>query len=60
MLKRTVIPYVYFISGLGFLSYFGSELSFLLGSLLVLVACLMWLRRLEHRHNKLSDSTTQS
>jgi hypothetical protein len=59
MHQSTAISWVYFVGGLGFLSNFGSVLSYLFGSLLMLVACLTWLRQLEHQHNKSSDTIKQ-
>ena len=43
------LPVVYFISGLGIAYNLDSALGFFSGSLLMLFACLTWLKRLEHQ-----------
>ena len=60
MVPQIVMPYAYFISGVGFVSNFGSIFSFLFGGLLMLLACVIWLRKLESPHNKSHNSTKQT
>jgi len=49
MILRNVQPLVYLISGLGMTCNFNSSLCFYSGILLMLIACLIWERRLEHQ-----------
>ena len=56
MFLQIVMPYASFICGIGFVSDLDSTFSFLIGSLLMLLACVIWLRRLEPCHNKSHDS----
>ena len=45
------LPVIYAFSGMGLASNFESLLSFYCGILLIFVACLIWMRRLEYREN---------
>ena len=45
------LPFVYAFSGMGLASNFDSLLSFYSGILLIFVACLIWIRRLEYQED---------
>jgi len=49
MILRNVLPIIYSVSGLGMACNFNSPLCFYSGILLMLVACLIWERRLENQ-----------
>lgn len=53
------IPYVYSICGLGLVCNFESLLSYCSGILLMLVACLIWMRRQEGMQTQSSDTNKE-
>jgi hypothetical protein len=55
MILSKALPYVCFICGLGTACSIDSALSFYPGILLMLSACMIWIRRLENQH-KSGDS----
>jgi hypothetical protein len=50
MSLNEALPYVFATSGLGMACNIDSLLSFHSGILLLLIACLIWIRQLEYRH----------
>jgi hypothetical protein len=56
MTLRKIIPCVIFIGGLVVACDYDSALCFFPGILLMLFACLLWLKRLERQHDHSSDS----
>lgn len=58
MIQRNVIPYVCFFCGLGAASNFDSAVSFYSGSLLMLLACMAWLKQLDRQYVRSRDSTS--
>ena len=44
------LPSLYFCSGLGMICNIDSTLCFFLGSLLMLFACIIWIKRVESQH----------
>jgi hypothetical protein len=60
MVQHIVMPYAYFICGVGFVSNFDCLFTFLLGDLLMLLSCLIWLKRQEPPHSKSYDSAKQT
>ena len=57
MILNEVLPYVYSISGLGMACIIDSPLSFYSGIAFMLLACLIWVQRMEHRQGQSSDIT---
>jgi len=49
MILRNALPFIFCICGLGLACNFNSTLCFYAGILLLLVACLIWERRLENQ-----------
>jgi hypothetical protein len=58
MTIKWAFPYIFFICGLGGASDYDSALSFYSGILLMLVACLIWIKQLEipDNHSKSSGN----
>jgi hypothetical protein len=56
MTTKKVFPYIYFICGLASACDYDSALSFYPGILLMLVACLIWIRQLESPDNHSGSS----
>lgn len=45
---HNALPFLFILSGLGLASNTASPLSFNVGILLMLIACLIWMKRLSH------------
>ena len=60
MWLNKALPCVFAITGLGIACIFDSLLGFESGLLLMLIACLIWMKRLEHRPGQFRDTQTDS
>jgi len=49
MRLNRALPYIFALTGLGMASNLDSPLGFDSGLLLMLIACLIWMRQMEHR-----------
>ena len=56
MTLKNSLPFGIFLCGLGNACDYDSALNFFPGILLMLFACLLWLKRLERQHDYSSDS----
>jgi hypothetical protein len=52
-----VLPGLYFCSGLAITFNIDSALGYFSGNSLMLIACMIWLKRAESRHHHLSSET---
>jgi len=55
MTLKNALPFVIFLCGLANACDYDSSLNFFPGILLMLLACLIWLKRLEHLHDHSGD-----
>ena len=56
MWLNKALPCVFAVTGLGIACIFDSLLGFESGLLLMLIACLIWMKRLEHRPGQFRDT----